>query len=186
MQFLAGALGSVLVLGTVLGLQDAKSEPSPVPLPMGRTVVFVRHAEKATAGGEDPELSPRGVERAQEIARLLQHAGVDRIYVSTFRRTQQTMAPLAKSLGLEPVVVQAADHDRMLEALQKEEAGSVVVVCTHSNVMPKLARALGVAPDRLDAKARIPEDDHTRVYVVDLPAQGVPQAPKLVELALTP
>ena len=186
MQFLAGALGSLLVLGTVFGLQDAKPAQGPVPPPMGHTVVFVRHAEKVTAGGEDPELSPRGVARAQEIARLLQHAGVDRIFVSTYRRTQQTMAPLAKSLGLEPVVVQAADHDRMLEALQKTDAGSVAVVCTHSNVMPKLAQALGVAPGRLDAKARIPEDDHTRVYVVDLPAQGVAQAPKLVELALTP
>ena len=35
------------------------------------TVIFVRHAEKSAEPADDPELSPAGVRRATELARML-------------------------------------------------------------------------------------------------------------------
>jgi probable phosphoglycerate mutase len=60
----------------------------------------VRHG---TAHG-DPDLAPEGREQAQRLADRLQHEQVDAIYVSSLRRTSQTIAPLAQRLGITPTV----------------------------------------------------------------------------------
>jgi probable phosphoglycerate mutase len=57
-------------------------------------------------GQSDPELAPEGRWHAERVGERL---GADRaiaaIYVTTLQRTQQTAAPLAARLGIEPVVV---------------------------------------------------------------------------------
>lgn len=84
-------------------------------LPEGATdLLIVRHGESAPArldrpaptvdGHSDPELAPEGVEQAERLAERLAHERIDAIYVTTLRRTMQTAQPLAKRLGLQPVV----------------------------------------------------------------------------------
>jgi probable phosphoglycerate mutase len=84
-------------------------------LPEGATdLLIVRHGESAPArpdapaptvdGHGDPELAPEGREQAEKLAERLAHEAIDAIYVTTLRRTAQTAAPLAKRLGIEPVV----------------------------------------------------------------------------------
>jgi 2,3-bisphosphoglycerate-dependent phosphoglycerate mutase len=84
-------------------------------LPPGATdLLFVRHGESAPAradvpapkvdGHSDPELAPEGREQAERLGERLAHEKIDAIYVTTLRRTAETAAPLAKRLGLEPVV----------------------------------------------------------------------------------
>ncbi|MDQ1533360.1 MAG: 2,3-bisphosphoglycerate-dependent phosphoglycerate mutase [Actinomycetota bacterium] len=78
------------------------------------TVLLVRHGESAPAipdqpfdlrdGHGDPELDPVGVDQAERLADRLAKERVDAIYVTTLRRTHQTAAPLARRLGLEPIV----------------------------------------------------------------------------------
>lgn len=55
-------------------------------------------------GQGDPELSELGQEQAERVCARLAGESVDAIYVSTMRRTAATAAPLAKALGLNPVV----------------------------------------------------------------------------------
>ena len=55
-------------------------------------------------GHGDPELSPAGLEQADKVAERLATEGVDAIYVTTLRRTQQTAEPLARRTGIEPRV----------------------------------------------------------------------------------
>lgn len=55
-------------------------------------------------GHGDPELDPVGVEQAEKVCVRLARASIDAIYVTTLRRTSETAAPLAKALGLEPMV----------------------------------------------------------------------------------
>src|ERR1017187_9876824 len=76
-----------------------------------RTVIVVRHAERA--GGMGPEVGPReaGTCPAQVLAGMLSDAGVKHIYTSEVARTQETAEPLAKKLGLRPEVVPANDYD---------------------------------------------------------------------------
>src|SRR5205823_9140645 len=73
------------------------------------TIFIVRHAEKAASGGDNPDLSEAGRARAETLASMLKDAGVSAIYVTEFKRTQQTAAPLAKMLHLDPTIVPAKD-----------------------------------------------------------------------------
>lgn len=57
-------------------------------------------------GHGDPHLHPDGVEQAEQMAERLASTGeaVAAIYVTKLTRTQQTAAPLARRLGIEPIV----------------------------------------------------------------------------------
>ena len=65
------------------------------------TVILVRHAEKKLEpNNQDPDLSPEGVERAQEIARVFGNAGINSIYATQYKRTQQTVKLLSDRTGV--------------------------------------------------------------------------------------
>jgi 2,3-bisphosphoglycerate-dependent phosphoglycerate mutase len=86
--------------------------------PGATTILLIRHGESIPAredapfdlvGGQgDPELDPRGREQAELIAERLASSSdgkaISAIYVSNLRRTAETAAPLARRLGLQPVV----------------------------------------------------------------------------------
>ena len=85
-------------------------------LPPGATeVVLVRHGASAPAvpgvdfplvdGHGDPPLAPEGEAQAELVGRRLAGTQVDGLFVTTLTRTKQTAAPLARHLGVEPVVV---------------------------------------------------------------------------------
>lgn len=175
-------LCALALLLTLVSFQD----PASTTPPRGRTVILVRHAEKDPAGGEDPGLSGRGTQRAEELARLLSNCGASQLLASNYQRTQATLAPLAKALKLETRVIPAQDHSALVEACRNAAPGSTTVVCGHSNTIPKLAMALGVTPQRLDDKQRLPESEYTRVFLVHLPADAGHESPSLTELALSP
>lgn len=77
-------------------------------------VLLVRHGESAVADPEhpfalvdgrgDPELSPEGRAQADALCARLATLEIAAIYVTPLRRTAETAAPLARALGIEPVV----------------------------------------------------------------------------------
>jgi broad specificity phosphatase PhoE len=126
------------------------------------TVVLVRHAEKED--GDDPALTSEGRERATQLAHVLSEGGVDAIYASQFRRTQETAEAVASTVGLEVVVVDARDIEGLATRLRTEHAGETVLVVSHSNIVPEVIRALGA-----DAE-EIPEEEYDDLFVVLLNA----------------
>jgi broad specificity phosphatase PhoE len=135
------------------------------------TIFLVRHAERADAGtsgagtmAADPDLSDAGRARAEALARILRDAGVAAIYTTEFKRTQQTAAPLAKALGIEPTTVPANNPGTLLEAL-KNARGNVLVV-GHSNTVPDLLRGLGATP-----VVKIDDKEFDNLFVVTLGAK---------------
>jgi broad specificity phosphatase PhoE len=151
------------------------SEPrSEAPAPSASTVVLlVRHAEKATDGGDDPALTPAGQQRAEALVQVAQHAGVSAIYTTRLRRTRETAQPLAERLGV-PITVrevipgggqtQAAEQAR---DILTQHRGEVVLVVGHSNTLPLVAEALagvGVQP--------ISDSEYDRLMVVVVPPSG--------------
>jgi probable phosphoglycerate mutase len=74
-------------------------------------LILVRHAEPDAAmrdrvfGRLDVPLSPEGRARAERVAETLAAEPIAAVYSSPLRRAAETAAPLARSLGLEPVVV---------------------------------------------------------------------------------
>ena len=55
-------------------------------------------------GHGDPALSPEGQDQAAKVCARLGSEEIHAIYVSTLRRTAETAAALARSLGLTPIV----------------------------------------------------------------------------------
>lgn len=83
------------------------------PPPGATNVLLVRHGRSAPMGADDypvldghadPDLAPEGLEQAERLGERLARVEIDAIYTSNLHRTIQTAAPLAKHLGLTPVV----------------------------------------------------------------------------------
>lgn len=127
-------------------------------------VVLVRHAEKEA--GEDPALDEAGRTRAHALAHALSKWPGGTIYVSQFRRTRETAAPLTEAWGVEPVVVDARDVAGLAARIREGGAARVVVV-GHSNTVPALVGALGA-----DAPDQIAEEVYDDLFVVTLSAGG--------------
>src|SRR6266478_1196480 len=124
-------------------------------------VVIVRHAEKATNGGSDPDLSSAGRARADALARILKDSGITAIFTSEFKRTQETAAPTATSAHLAPRVVAAKDTGALVTKLH-ELSGNALVV-GHGDTIPNLIKALGIS-----VLVNIPDADYSELLIVTL------------------
>src|SRR5678815_106656 len=97
------------------------------------TVILVRHAEKKIEpNNQDPDLAPEGVERAQEIARVFGEAGINAIYATQYKRTQQTVKPLADRTGVAVTVLDAKDTNGLLKQIQTAHRGQTVFIAAVS------------------------------------------------------
>lgn len=104
---------------------------------------LVRHAEKiADSKDPDVELSDQGKATAQALAAFFRERGLDAIYATHLRRTQQTALPLATARGLELRVLPAGDTERLVAHLH-QACGQHVLVVGHSNTVPAIAQAFG-------------------------------------------
>ena len=135
------------------------------------TVIVVRHAEKALGTIDDPPLSPEGEQRSERVALIFGErtgAGrLDAVYVAKTRRTQQTAAPLAARLHLQPVVLAATDVSGAAAQLLKEHRGGTVLVDGDGSALAQLVRELSgklIEP--------IPDDDYGEIYVLSVPRFG--------------
>jgi broad specificity phosphatase PhoE len=137
----------------------------------GAPVIFiVRHAEKASPGGKDPELSVQGQKRADALANILKDSQITGVFVSEFKRTQQTAAPTARAAHINHTVIPANDIGVLAEKLRTLNGNALVV--GHGNTIPDLLKALGIA-----APVSIPEDDYAEIFAVVLG-----DAPRLLRL----
>ena len=150
-------------------------------------VFFVRHAEKDTDDPRDPQLSDSGRLRADALSRLLAKAGVSHLFSSQFKRTRETLAPLAKLAGVEIAVVRAQEPATQLAALRDLPAGAVAVVAGHSNTIPQLVCDLGGRPRDLDCSESdrtLGEGEYDRLYLVVLPSPACDDRVPLQTLSL--
>ena len=124
-------------------------------------VFIVRHAEKATSGGKDPDLSVQGQKRADALAHILKDSQIASVFVTEFKRTQETAAPTARAADVSPTVVPANDVGVLVEKLRALNSNALVV--GHGNTIPDLLKALGIA-----TPVSIPEDDYAEIFAVFL------------------
>jgi broad specificity phosphatase PhoE len=136
------------------------------------TIIFVRHADKAVETADDPGLSPAGQRRVAELTRQLVDAdvvaGIDAIYSTPFRRTQETVRPLADALNLEINTYDPVDTEAILEHILKKHKGKIILVVGHSNTVPVLIANLG-------ASKKVPpiaEDEYDNIYIISIPWFG--------------
>jgi broad specificity phosphatase PhoE len=158
------------VLGAVVAFAYFATFKRPVT-----TVILVRHAEKnIEPNNPDPDLSPAGQARAAELARVLGSTPIDAIYATNFKRTQQTVKPLADKLGLVPSVIDAKSTTDLVNRIVSANRGQTVLVSGHSNTVPGIVNALGggSSPD-------IPDNEYDNMFVVTIYQFGKAKVVKL-------
>lgn len=130
--------------------------------------VLVRHAEKAPApeSEKDPDLSEAGRSRAALLSEILGGAGVTHLFATEFRRTRETLRPLAERAKLAVEGYPAADAQALAARLRALPAGSVAVVAAHSNTLPRIAAALGAALRNVGPNDSLRDDEYGRLVAV--------------------
>ncbi|WP_261591284.1 SixA phosphatase family protein [Pseudoalteromonas holothuriae] len=129
---------------------------SQAALALPEHIILFRHAEKAT--GPDPQLLDMGKRRADHLVTMLSKQPIKQLFSTDYKRTQQTIAPLAKHLNL---VVHSYDpRDLKAFAQQLKQLEGSIVVAGHSNTTPELVQLLS------NHTVSINEDEFNKVFVV--------------------
>lgn len=136
------------------------------------TIIFVRHAERAAVPESDPGLSEAGQRRVAELTRQLVDAdvvaGIDAVYATAYRRTQETAAPIADALDLPIFAYDADDTETVLKTILRNHKGRIILVIGHSDTVPVLIANLG-ASKKVPA---IEEDEYDNIYIISIPWFG--------------
>lgn len=125
----------ILLLLALLAACASLAPPDPAP-----AYYVMRHLH-TPEGERDPDLTEEGRRAAALLPAQLARHPPRAIYVSQWKRTLQTAAPLAERLGIVPTVYDAADTAALVARL-RAEPGPVLVV-GHSNTVPDIVAQLG-------------------------------------------
>ena len=90
-------------------------------------------------------LNAAGEARAAALARSVAAAGVELLLTSSFRRTQETAAPLARAIALVPEIATTAEA--ALGRLEAAPTSTTALIVGHSNTVPDIIRGLGLETD---------------------------------------
>jgi 2,3-bisphosphoglycerate-dependent phosphoglycerate mutase len=164
------------VLGTVVVLAYFTTFRRPVT-----TIILVRHAEKIIdPNNPDVNLSPAGQTRAQELVRMFGDGGINAIYATQYKRTQETVKPLADKLGLPVNVVNSKGTADLLAKISAENSGQTVFVVGHNNTVPEIILALGGSK-----YPTIPESEYDNLFIVTVYRTGHAKVVKMKYGAVT-
>lgn len=126
-------------------------------------IFIVRHAEKEA--GKDPVLTPAGNARAGDLMRTLQNEGIQKIYVSQYKRTQMTADSMRIQLKIDTVLY-AADTlcDNLVNAIMENgDFGKTILIIAHSNTIPQIIRKFGVTDYPY---GDIPDNEFDNLFVI--------------------
>lgn len=158
------------VLGTVVVFGFLSTYSRPIT-----TVILIRHAEKKVEpDNPDPDLSAEGVARAEEIARVFADSGVNSIYATQYKRTQQTVKPLADRLRIPVTLLDARKTDELANQIQTAHRGQTVLVAGHSNSVPALVSVLSS-----DKFSEIADNEYDNLFIVTIYRFGKAKVTKL-------
>jgi 2,3-bisphosphoglycerate-dependent phosphoglycerate mutase len=146
------------------------------------TVILIRHAEKVIdPNNPDVDLSPAGQARAQELVRIFGDTGINAIYATQYKRTQQTVKPLADKLGLPVNQVNSKNTADLLAQIGGQHSGQVIFISGHNSTVPEIIAALG-GP----TYPTIPETEYDNLYIVSVYRTGKAKVVKLKYGAASP
>lgn len=139
------------------------------------TVILVRHAEKKIEPvNPDPDLAPEGVERANEIARMFADAGINVIYATQYKRTQQTVQPLADRIRVPATLLNADQTQELVQQIQTSHRGKTIFIAGHNNSVPAIVSLLSA-----ETYAPIPETEYDNLFIVTIYRFGKAKVTKL-------
>jgi broad specificity phosphatase PhoE len=141
-----------------------------------RVIYLMRHAEKADDGTKNPSLTEKGTQRAEALAEQLKDENIRAIYSTNYKRTRETVAPLAEALDLDVIIYDPGDLKSLKEEIEKEyKYGETVVVVGHSSTTPTLVNLL-ISKEQFN---KIDESDYRNLYKVEVQYDGFMKASNL-------
>lgn len=151
--FLRLLVAAVVTLSSICGY--SQSGPT--------TIILVRHAEKDTVGGKDPQLSIAGRARAEKLPTLFKEMKPELLYSTPYIRTRQTLMPWAKETGLEIREYDPSNLEMFAKEL-KSIQGKTIVVAGHSNTTPALVNFI-IGSVKYQPLA---DSDYSKLWVVTI------------------
>jgi phosphohistidine phosphatase SixA len=144
-------------------------------LTAAQSIYLLRHAEKLEDGTKDPSLSEAGIKRANNLVILLKDKNITAIHSTKYKRTLETVTPLASLLNID---IQQYDPSKLKEFAEKIKTvkGNIVIV-GHSNTTPRLTHLIsGKATTAMD------ESEYDRLYQITVNSDST----NLKKLKLSP
>jgi len=132
------------------------------------TFILIRHAEKdLTQSTNDPDLSAEGKSRSFRLVALLNETDVSAIYSTPYKRTRQTVDPLAARKNLTVNEYNASSEDD-IDSMLTLHRGGTIVVSGHSNTIPWFAnKLLGMEKYR-----PLEDGDYDNVWIINVSDKG--------------
>jgi broad specificity phosphatase PhoE len=103
------------------------------------TYYFIRHAEKVD-NSKNPDLSEIGLQRSKLWNEIFSEIKLDAIYSTDFKRTLQTVTPMATNNKISIINYDPKTID--IESFKKNTLGKKVLVVGHSNTIPNLVNQI--------------------------------------------
>ena len=105
------------------------------------TIILVRHAEKADATSQDPDLSAEGRQRAERLKKAIGKYRPGAFYSTNYKRTRDTIAPLAAKRKKQIQTYDPRQPQALIDQIMKSDTKRFVVA-GHSNTIPGLANLI--------------------------------------------
>ena len=137
-----------------------------------QTVIYiVRHAEKdiSNPGNKDPELSSEGKQRVGALSKLLKKESISAVFSTKYKRTMQTVAPIAQRNGI-PVKSYSEANKEFADLVKTEFLNKKTLIGGHSNTVLDLVRSFGLQPP-VD---QLTEEDYDLLFTVTISKSGEP------------
>ena len=130
-----------------------------------KTIWVVRHAEKLTDYPKDtnPNLSEKGLQRAEDLKQYLSKMKIEKIFSTPFLRTKNTAEPLAKILNIKVEIYETkidANFANKIKALPNKN----ILIIGHSNTVLEIVNILGAKPPVQTLK----DDDYDFLFEVKI------------------
>lgn len=126
-----------------------------------KTIILVRHAEKADATSQDPELSAEGKQRAERLTTTIGKYKPGAFYSTNFKRTRDTVAPLAAKRKKEVQIYDPRKPNDLVDAITRSKTKRFLVA-GHSNSIPGLANLVG----KKDIFKNLDESEYGAIWIV--------------------
>ena len=136
------------------------------------TVLLTTHTQINSDLKSNSGLNKEGVKRADKLQEMLQSidiiTGLDAIYATPLRATQETAEPLSRSLNIPVNIIEAQDVDGLIDIIMSKHKGKIILVVTHPDTLLKLIIELQ-GSKKIDQKT---VDELNKVFVVSVPWFG--------------
>lgn len=125
------------------------------------TYYVSRHAERAGAMSNDPQLTPEGEKQALDLRDYLKTKSIKGVYSTNFNRTRATARPTSEHFNLPVNIYNPQQANAMLDSLKANNKNNILIV-GHSNTVDDIVNRLTESSAFQD----LPETTYGKLYIV--------------------